>query len=405
MRRAKRRRRTSVLAACGCGAVVLVSGHFVFALRTLQVAVAPSPPSPPPLGAVPPSRHSRSAGGVDLDARYPAEAAYWSDEGSATGSAPWLVAMRAGWLGDQPEATRSIPRRIHQTWKDAAPPKVLFSPRWRASLQSLNAGWEYRLWTDADNRALVAERYPWFLPTFDAYPSPIQRADASRYLVVRSHGGMYADLDTECFRPFGPLLERRGEAAGASLLLSYKAGANFSKGACNSIFGSSARHPFWEVVLDVMANRSRTPLRGHKDVLYSTGPAVLREAIRRLLRLPPESSVTAPMLAQLRRLLGIVVLDAKLLHPLTAERRGEARAGEGGLPAGAYCTHHFVTSWVSHSAELHADTEERRRSGDARAAMNGEGQPVLRENAWGGGGGGDGRARRQPKRKKRPGKG
>ena len=87
---------------------------------------------------------------------------------------------------------------------------------------------------------------------------------------------MYADLDIECFRPFAPLL-----GPGTSLLLSYKQGANFSRGACNSIFGSARGHPFWRVVFDVLRNRSSLVPRGHNDVLFTTGPAVLREALRR----------------------------------------------------------------------------------------------------------------------------
>jgi mannosyltransferase OCH1-like enzyme len=50
---------------------------------------------------------------------------------------------------------------------------------------------------------------------------------------------VYADLDIECFRSLAPLM---GDAA---LVLSYKQGANFSRGVGNSIFGSAPRHPFW----------------------------------------------------------------------------------------------------------------------------------------------------------------
>lgn len=317
--------------------------------------------------------------GLDLDQRYPAEHAFWAkaDGGRITGSsAPWMAELRAEMRADG-SSLSPIPPQLHQTWKDSAPPRVLFSPRWSRSLREHNPGWSYRLWTDDENRALVASRYAELLGMYDAYESPIQRADVARYLVAHAHGGIYADLDTECFGPFAPLVR------GASLLLSYKAGGNFSRGACNSIFGSAVAHPFWRVVIDVLRNRSLTPLSGHTAVLYSTGPAVLREAIRRLLRLPEAMTVTAPMMAMLRAQLGIVVLDASILHPVTAERRTEARAAVEARPAGAVCTHHFVSSWVAHDSTLHTATEQRRRGGDAIAAMHGEGQPVLRDNRWG----------------------
>ncbi len=93
-----------------------------------------------------------------------------------------------------------------------------------------------------------------------------------------------------------------------------------------------------------------------------------------MLRLPPEATISHRMLAALRESLGMHVLDARFLHPVTAERRTEAR--ERNRPADAVCTHHFVSSWVDHSKELHEDTEARRKAGDAKAAMHGRAQRV-----------------------------
>ncbi len=331
---------------------------------------ASEPPSPPaqPVGALP-------GGGVDLDVRYaPRQRA-----------GERLQSLRAMLVGADTSARGSshsargpagrIPKLIHQTWKDTNPPRKLFSPRWRASLKAQNKGWKYRLWTDSENRELVATRYPWFLKTYDAYPSPIQRADAARYMIAHAHGGLYADLDTECFSPFSPLLTE-----GTSLLLTYKAGGNFSRGACNSIFASSRAHPFWRVVFDVLLNRSATPLRSHKDVLYSTGPAVLREAIRRTLRLAAADTIRSENLDELHASLGIRVLHANVLHPVTADRRTEDDVA--GRPASAVCTHHFVSSWVKHDKALHENVDRLRRAGDATAAVDGKGQPVMTENEW-----------------------
>ena len=86
--------------------------------------------------------------------------------------------------------------------------------------------------------------------------------------------------------------------------------------------------------------------------------AVLREALRRLLRLPMEASISPGALQLLRRELGIVVLDASRLHPVTADRRTQDTLES--RPPEAVCTHHFVSSWVAHSRATHADTERRR---------------------------------------------
>ncbi len=339
------------------------------ALNALAQPSAPSPSASVPSG--PPA--------FALDTLHPPERRFWAraDElAQSSLDAPWLTELRDEWLLDDiPGAPRlpPIPEKLHQTWKDAAPPKAQFSPRWPKSLRDQNRGWTYTLWTDADNRALVASEYPSLLPVYDSYASPIQRADVARYVIAHARGGVYADLDTQCFKPFAPLLE------GASLVLSYKAGRNFSRGACNSIFASAAGHPFWLVVFDVLRNRSGTPLSGgHTAVLYSTGPAVLREALRRLLRLPAEDSLSEAALALARRQLGLVVLDAVYLHPVTAERRREDEAST--RPREAVCTHHFVSSWVAHDRRAHESTARRRRAGDQLAAMHASrGQPVKLE--------------------------
>ena len=58
-------------------------------------------------------------------------------------------------------------------------------------------GWEYRLWTDAENRELVREHYPWLLDIYDGLPENIMRADMARILYMHQFGGapgVLADL-------------------------------------------------------------------------------------------------------------------------------------------------------------------------------------------------------------------
>ena len=73
---------------------------------------------------------------------------------------------------------------------------------------------------------------------YDALETGVMRADMWRYTALYLYGGVYADLDIQCFKPFAPLLR------GVSTLLSYKAGANFSRGASNSLFGSLSNAVF-----------------------------------------------------------------------------------------------------------------------------------------------------------------
>ncbi|KAL3926331.1 MAG: hypothetical protein SGPRY_003345, partial [Prymnesium sp.] len=122
---------------------------------------------------------------VDLDEVYSPDRSDW-----------WHASHPPAWLTRMREATqhtsthspphrelREVERTIHQTWKDTQPPKKLFSPRWRQALRNANPSWRYRLWTDADNRALVASNYPWFLRVYDSYSTPIQAS-----LAFQSYG-------------------------------------------------------------------------------------------------------------------------------------------------------------------------------------------------------------------------
>ena len=99
-------------------------------------------------------------------------------------------------------------------------------------------------------RARVPVWRRWFLSAYDGYPSYIQRCDAARYFIVYRHGGVYADLDYECTKPFAPVLGR------SRAVFSHKQGTNYSRGLVNAIFASEASHPLWRKVFDLMLERA-----------------------------------------------------------------------------------------------------------------------------------------------------
>jgi inositol phosphorylceramide mannosyltransferase catalytic subunit len=89
---------------------------------------------------------------------------------------------------------KEIPKIIHQTWKtNDIPEHWLKSYNGYKNLEK--EGWEYKLWTDDDNRKLIEKEFPWFLEKYDSYKYGIQRADAIRYFILYKYGGVYSDLD------------------------------------------------------------------------------------------------------------------------------------------------------------------------------------------------------------------
>jgi mannosyltransferase OCH1-like enzyme len=177
-----------------------------------------------------------------------------------------------------------IPQIIHQTWKTDSVPE-----QWATSVIKYKAlaseGWEYKLWTDEDNRNLVKDHYNWFLETFDGYKYPIQRADAIRYFILHKYGGVYSDLDIQPRQNFTAFYHLYKHAD--ICLPSTKQGNSFANQIYSNCFMMSAPNcPFWPIVWE----RLKAPLNKTKwwkpilskshyfYILYTTGPGVICDA-------------------------------------------------------------------------------------------------------------------------------
>ena len=270
-------------------------------------------------------------------------------------------------------ASVHIPKLIHQSWRDDGFPKGMFNWRWQQGLLDLNPGWKLIKWTDKSSRDFIAREYPWFLATYDAYPSYIQRCDASRYFIVYHHGGVYADLDIECSKPFAPVLSSH------RAVFSYKSGTNMSRGLVNALFASEAKHPVWHTVFDLLTNRSKDGARAatHVEVVRSTGPGLLRQAlVHHMGRVHGAGSTGAPggQRDELSRM-GVALLDSSVWHPIMPEqKRGrDASATTAAAIANSHCYHHFVSSWMTHDKGKHSATDAQRQGldKDGRGASTG----------------------------------
>ncbi|EPQ26594.1 uncharacterized protein PFL1_05915 [Pseudozyma flocculosa PF-1] len=163
---------------------------------------------------------------------------------------------------DPANPPEKIPRIIHQTWKDEHLP-----PRWQAvrdECAAMHPDYEYMLWTDAESRKFIAEHYPWFIPVFDAYPYPIQRADAIRYFVLHHYGGVYMDLDVGCNRRLDPLLRFEVVLPRTRPI-----------GVSNDIMLAQKGHPFMDQVIHNLITFNHQYLTNYPTVMFSTGPMFL----------------------------------------------------------------------------------------------------------------------------------
>jgi glycosyltransferase involved in cell wall biosynthesis len=236
---------------------------------------------------------------------------------------------------------RVIPRIIHQTWRDAIIPEAFaaYAQTWR----NHHPEWEYRLWTDADNRDLVARHYPWFLPAYDAYPEPIMRADAARYFILHRFGGVYADLDFECLRPLDTLIAEHDVVFGvepeahSALQLSRERGFDFI--VCNALMASIPAHPFFEHLFRMLSVYERAP-----GPLDAAGPFLLTRAY----------------LSYAQRD-GVHLLPAEMVYPVTAK---DSEAGlltnsveRARIETSAFAIHHWAGTWWRKESQSEATSE------------------------------------------------
>ena len=192
-----------------------------------------------------------------------------------------------------PPSDLRIPRILHHIYlsgeaafvKDTSPPEAPLLPDWRRSCLAVHPApaWEHRFWDEAAVSALIHERYPWLEyaytnetrdctangPNCDPL---VLRADLARLVVLHAHGGLYLDLDIECWVPADPALR------GADLVL--QATATF-EGVTNAVMAGVAGHGVWEAALRMAAARV-----GNASMLVfdRTGPNLVSEG-RRLVML------------------------------------------------------------------------------------------------------------------------
>ncbi|EIE27155.1 hypothetical protein COCSUDRAFT_38902 [Coccomyxa subellipsoidea C-169] len=191
----------------------------------------------------------------------------------------------------QPEQYRgktggSIPKILHHIFldgeaeydKEVEAAKAVgsgFRREWRDSCVSNHSDWKYMFWDKAAALAFLRAHYPWYISTFLSYPKVVLQGafplsappgDALRPFLLHAFGGMYLDLDVQCFRPSDPWL------AGADLVLQseYKE----QRDVVNSVMASVPGHPFWKFIIGQMLSKMEGA-RGMVNsdiILESTGP-------------------------------------------------------------------------------------------------------------------------------------
>ena len=205
-------------------------------------------------------------------------------------SPPPLLAVDINSLPDITPSSHPafIPRNMHH---------VLLGPMgenppadWLAARNScvtMHMSWpEHYFWTDENADSFFEEHYPWFLDTWNSYPSIVQRADALRYFVLHKFGGVFLDMDLFCRHPLDPLISHLeavtphqhrpaqggmyilAESGHPHMLLAPKANP---VGVSNGFIIASRGHPLLSQMITFLPRFNLNFILSYATVMFSTG--------------------------------------------------------------------------------------------------------------------------------------
>lgn len=223
-----------------------------------------------------------------------------------------------------------IPKIIHQTWKDSNIPHYLVDliKTWKTFHQD----WEFKFWTDDMNRDFIIRYYPSFTSVYDSYANSIQRVDAVRYFILHKVGGVFIDIDFECFENIEPLLENSSCVFGIEPKEHCK---RFKKDiiVCNAFMACNPENTFFKEICEKIESGKIKQRNSFIDILESTGPLMLTEIYenykdKNKIKLLSPNTIYPLSLAETRRVI-MGDIDEEMQYKVD----------------NSYALHYFLGSW------------------------------------------------------------
>ena len=193
------------------------------------------------------------------------------------------------WLGDTP-----LPAEFEafgETWERHHP------------------GWEMKLWRDSDLPPLRNREQ------FDRATSVVEKSDIARYELLFRFGGIYADTDFECLRPFDDLL------AGVEGFIGTEDGTYLSIG----LIGAVPDHPLLRAIVDAIPTSVADNRGGPPN--QTTGPLLVTRLVDADPNLRTRLHVFAP----------------EFFYPYLYNERYRRREK---FP-NSYAVHHWAGNWLA----------------------------------------------------------
>jgi mannosyltransferase OCH1-like enzyme len=175
-------------------------------------------------------------------------------------------------------------RIIHQVWFGTIPNKKQAKKTYeklktyRDSWKIKNPTWCHTEWTKNMCSVLVKTHFPEHLDMYNAYKWEIQRCDAVRTFILYRYGGLYADMDYYCNRPFDEALKKY---TGKIYIVQTP---NHTNHGSNSLMYSKKNNIFWKKVfmeMEIVKDNYDKYVNKHYIVVATTGPTMLNRVFHR----------------------------------------------------------------------------------------------------------------------------
>ncbi len=171
---------------------------------------------------------------------------------------------------------------IWQTYKTKNLPEQAEAAR--ETWISNNPGWKCELYDDADIDTYI-QRY-WSSKMYSFFkdlPIGVMKADLWRYLILKTHGGVYSDIDSNCLKPVTEWEEEQQFDTKDILMISLENDEHF----CQWTIYSTKEHPAMKYICEYILDNYEEKGINIKDknfVHSTTGPGVWTKAIISFLK-------------------------------------------------------------------------------------------------------------------------
>jgi mannosyltransferase OCH1-like enzyme len=181
-------------------------------------------------------------------------------------------------------------RMIHQIWFEIG---ILPKRESRKIFESLkncrdswsikNPTWEYKCWNISECRNFMKAYFTEHLEMYDKYKYDIQRCDCVRYFILYRYGGLYADMDYYCVKPWDEVIDKY---PGDFYITKTPSRIGSDINISNALIYSVPGHPYWKYVFVELQKNRDLPIYYGKyiTVTYTTGKSIINRVFNRYKR-------------------------------------------------------------------------------------------------------------------------